>query len=60
MRAELKDDVTALLLSCGIALSEPGIPSSTKSHLEKIEGLAKHMKEKLAVPNEEKAAAAGT
>ncbi len=59
MRAELKDDVTALLLSCGIALSEPDISPPTKSHLEKIEELAKRMKEKLAVPNEEKAAAAG-
>lgn len=59
MRAELKDDVTALLLCCGVALSEPEISPSLRSHLEKIEELAKHIKQKLAVPNEEKTNAAG-
>jgi len=59
LREELKDDVTALLLSCGVALGEVGINDAARARLEKIEAIAKHMKEKLAVSNEEKAAAAG-
>ena len=58
LREELKDDVTALLLSCGVALGEVGINDATRARLDKIEAIAKHMKEKLAVSNEEKAAAA--
>ena len=59
LREELKDDLTALLLSCGMALAEPDLSDSIKSRLKTIEELTKHMKEKLAVANEERAAAAG-
>ena len=59
LRAELKDDLTGLLLSCGIALSVPEQPEAVKAQLQTIEELAKHMKEKLTAPNEERAAAAG-
>lgn len=58
LQEELKDDVTALLLSCGMALGEEGLSDSTRSRLQKIEELARHMKEKLAVANEERASAA--
>jgi hypothetical protein len=60
LREELKDDVTALLLSCGIALGEPDLSEATKARLKQIEELAQHMRSKLAVGEEnQKAAAAG-
>ncbi|HUK49192.1 MAG TPA: hypothetical protein VLW06_16435 [Terriglobales bacterium] len=58
LREELKDDVTALLLSCGVALNEAGLSESIRARLQGIEELARHMKEKLAITEEEKAAAA--
>lgn len=58
LRDQLKDDVTALLLSCGVALEERGLSESTRARLQTIEELAKQMKEKLAIGNEERAAAA--
>ncbi len=59
LRNELKDDVTVLLLSCGVALEEPSLNESARARLQKIEELAKHIKEKLAMSQEEHAAAAG-
>ncbi len=59
LREELKDELTALLLSCGIALGEPELTDSVKSRLQRIEELAKHMKEKLAAPTEVRTMAAG-
>lgn len=58
LREELKDDVTALLLSCGVALGEPELSDSAKARLQQIEELAKHMKGKLALGEEEHKAAA--
>jgi hypothetical protein len=60
LRDELKDDVTALLLSCGIALGEPDLSESAKARLRQIEELTQHMKSKLAIAEEnQKTAAAG-
>jgi hypothetical protein len=59
LRDELKDDVTVLLLSCGVALEEPELNESARTRLQKIEGLAKQISEKLAMPHQEHAAAAG-
>ena len=58
LREELRDDVTTLLLSCGVALKEPGLPESVKERLRRIEEAAKHMREKLAITEEGKTAAA--
>jgi hypothetical protein len=60
LRDELKDDVTVLLLSCGMALQEPNLSDSARMRLQKVEELAKHISEKLAMTHEEHAAAAGT
>lgn len=59
LRDELKDDVTVLLLSCGVALEEPELNASVRTRLQKIEDLAKHISEKLAMTHQEHAAAAG-
>jgi hypothetical protein len=59
LRDELKDDVTVLLLSCGMALEETALSEITRTRLQKIEQLAKHISEKLAITHQEHAAAAG-
>jgi hypothetical protein len=59
LRDELKDDVTVLLLSCGVVLQEPSLTEPLRVRLQKIEELAKHMSEKLAMSHQEHAAAAG-
>jgi hypothetical protein len=59
LRDELKDDVTVLLLSCGVVLEEPSLTESLRARLQKIEELAKHVSEKLAMSHQEHAAAAG-
>lgn len=48
--AMLKDDVTALLLSCDVALRESSGVASER--LAKIKELANHLKNKLAVPDQ--------
>jgi hypothetical protein len=58
LRDELKDDVTVLLLSCGVVLEEPSLTESFRVRLQKIEELAKHISEKLAMSHQEHAAAA--
>src|SRR5207248_4191518 len=58
LRDELKDDVTALLLSCGVALEESGLAENSRTRLSKIEELAKHIRSKLALSENENAAAA--
>lgn len=58
LRDELKDDVTALLLSCGVAL-ESGLPENTRARLSRLEEPAKHIKCKLALSENKNAAAAG-
>jgi hypothetical protein len=59
LRDELKDDVTVLLLSCGMVLQEPNLSDSARMRLQKVEDLAKHISEKLAMTHEEHAGAAG-
>ena len=56
LRDELKDDVTVLLLSCGVALEESRLNDSARTRLLKIEELAKHISEKLAISHHEQAA----
>lgn len=53
LRNELKDEVTALLLSCGIALSESGLSDSALARVKTIEEVANRIKEKLTVSEEE-------
>jgi hypothetical protein len=59
IRDELKDDVTILLLSCGVALEDLELNEAARTRLRKIEALAKHISEKLAMSHQEHAAAAG-
>lgn len=53
LRDELKDNLTALLLSCGIALGEPGLSETTISRLHAIEEAADRIRHKLSVSEEE-------
>lgn len=47
LRNELKDDVTALLLSCGIALSDPNLNEAAVTRLKVIEEVANRVKDRL-------------
>lgn len=58
LRDELKDDVTALLLSCGIALNEPDLGEPILTRLRTIEEIANKIKEKLAATEEGSSVAA--
>ena len=58
LRDELKDDVTALLLSCGIALQDAGLVEATAIRFRTIAGIANQIKTKLAASEEESAASA--
>jgi len=49
LRNELKDTVTALLLSCEIALHVPTLPSPAEVKLRAIENLAKEIRQKLGI-----------
>ena len=49
LRNELKDDVTALLLSCGMALEEPGLSETAITRLKQVEEAAAQIKGKLAL-----------
>jgi hypothetical protein len=59
LRDELKHDLTVLLLSCGVALKEADLSDSVRLRLQRIEELAKHIREKLGISHEESGAAAG-
>ena len=59
LRDELKDDVTALLLSCGLAAGEAGLTEAAAARLRTIEELAKHIKHKLAIGDHHEATAGG-
>jgi hypothetical protein len=48
MWSELKESVTALLLSCDLALSVPGIPSPAADKLQVMHDLACQIRERLA------------
>lgn len=58
LRDELKDDVTALLLSCGIALNEPDLGETIVARLRTIEEIANKIKEKLAASEDDSVVAA--
>lgn len=49
LRNELKDDVTALLLSCGLVLEEPGVNEAVVARLKQVEQAANQIKSKLAL-----------
>jgi hypothetical protein len=51
--------VTALLLSCGVALEASSGDEAATARLRKIEDLAKHIIHKLALSEEEHAVVAG-
>jgi hypothetical protein len=60
LRNELKDDVTALLLSCGMALEDAALNEAAVVRVKVIEGVANQIKSKLALSEaEEVVAAAG-
>jgi hypothetical protein len=58
LRNELKDDVTALLLSCGIALDDSALSGTAVTRLKVIEGVANQIKSKLALSGPEENIAA--
>jgi hypothetical protein len=53
LRNELKDDVTALLLSCGIALDDPTLSETAIARMKKVEEAANQIKTKLALSEEQ-------
>lgn len=60
LRNELKDDVTALLLSCGIALDDAALSDAAIARVKKIEEAVNQIKIKLALSEaEEVVTAAG-
>jgi hypothetical protein len=59
LRNELKDDVTALLLSCGIALDDPTLSEATVARMKKVEEAAVQIKIKLVLSEAEESVAAG-
>ena len=58
LRNELKDDVTALLLSCGLAMAEPGLSETAILRLKQAEEAANQIKSKLALLGEGESAVA--
>lgn len=49
LRNELKDTVTALLLSCEMALQVPTLPSAAEVKLRAVDTLARAMREKIGL-----------
>jgi len=47
LRHELNDTVTALLLSCQLALRVPGLPASAEAKMQTVDALAREMSVKL-------------
>ncbi len=45
--AELKDELTALFMACGIALQEPTLSAPVAEQVKRIEAIARQMREKL-------------
>ena len=54
LRNELKDDVTALLLCCGMALDDPALTETAFARLKQVEEAANQIKSKLAWSEAEK------
>jgi len=51
LRNELKDTVTALLLSCEMALQVPALPSAAEVKLRAVDTLAREMRQKINAIN---------
>jgi hypothetical protein len=49
LRSELKDTITALLLSCEMALDVPNLPLFAETKMRTVDALAKEMRKKLGV-----------
>jgi hypothetical protein len=49
LRSELKDTITALLLSCEMALDVPNLPLFAETKMRAVDALAKEMRTKLGV-----------
>lgn len=47
LNADLKDDLTALFLSCGLGLQDATLPGHAAEQIRQIEEIAKHMKQTL-------------
>jgi SAM-dependent MidA family methyltransferase len=47
LRHEMSDTVTALLLSCELALQVPNLPASAETRMQTVDALAKEMSAKL-------------
>jgi DNA-binding NtrC family response regulator len=58
LRDQLKDEVTAILLSRGVALEEQGLSESLRSRLQTMAATAKHMREGLVESRDQRAVAA--
>lgn len=58
IRNELSDDVTALLLCCGVAISEPGLTETARARILQIHQLVERLRSKLAAVETNEAAAA--
>src|SRR5258708_24947239 len=58
LRNELKDDATALLLCCGIAMYDPTISEAAAAQVKVIEEVANQIKHKLALSEAEEIVAA--
>ena len=58
LRSELKDNVTALLLCCGIALQEPGLTETAVLRFKQVEEIANELRRKLLAADEKQATAA--
>lgn len=50
LRNELKDTVTALLLSCEMALQVPALSTAAEIKLRAVDTLARQMREKIGLP----------
>jgi hypothetical protein len=49
LRSELRSTITALLLSCEMALSVPNLPTLAETKMRAVDALAKEMRTKLAL-----------
>jgi hypothetical protein len=49
LRNELKDSITALLLSCEMVLEVPNLPSFAETKMRAVDALAKEMRMKLGM-----------
>jgi hypothetical protein len=49
LRHELNEKVTALMLSCEMALQVPGLPELAEAKMQAVDAIAKEMREKLGV-----------